>query len=672
MQWHKVTIDYNGEEILIHDGSSDKSKTRIAGGKITSAINSISTFSFTIYPDNPGYDKLVGLITNIFVTTDEGTLFVGRVLTTSDSMDANGQITKNVLCEDRMGWLCDVVQPYREWDLQYGIRTALQEILSIYNNKAGSAKHITLGQVTVEATNSYHYLSNWETTLETIAEKLIDHYGGELQIRVQGVNTYLDYLDRIGTGTDTTIELAVNMKTITRDIDETSVITRLYPLGAKLDDSENRVQIDYQGHNYIEDANLIALYGVQEGTKIWDDVTESGNLLSKALTYMSTANRRKVQYKISALDLAQAGYTSFQKFKLGNQYQVKNSVMGIDTTLRIIGIVYDMDKPYESSLTFGDKFETISSFTINKSKALQQELTNDNIRSYDFMDSKIANATALITGAEGGYVILDQDTTTGEPYRILIMDTADIDTCTSCIQLNRNGIGFWKASDGGSAATGPYTNAWTIDGNLVASFITANVLTGAKINNGHGTFEVNENGTVVAKSISIQGGSINIQASSETYDVISLSYANSSTTWGGYFSPNQLKFTNSSDHTTVGVQANGIYGKWSTEDKFWIEAASGDIRTFTNGEKEVFHVDTNNQYIMLSDDSEVPFIKIDARNRVMTLYDKISGAMSPFIEFDADNRTFTTYNNYGNEVLKLDSSGTLWLRGGVVVPQYPT
>lgn len=650
MKWHKVIIEHGGAEITIHDSSEADSDIRVLDGKITTAINSIGTFSFSIYPNNPGYHRLHGLRTKVTVLTDEGTLFVGRVLTVNDGMDSDGVVRKSVLCEDRLGWLCDTVQPYREWTISNGMYIALNAILTRHNNKV-SDKKIRLGVCDINVSNNYHYLSNWETTLETISDKLIAHYGGEIQLRENNV-LYLDYLERIGTATDTTIELAKNLKTITRDIDETAVITRLYPLGAKLENSEDRVQINYQGHNYIEDLGLTAQYGLQEATKIWDDVTVASNLLEKAQQYMATANKSKAQYKISALDLAQVGFEEFQAFKLGNTYRVKNPVMNLDETLRIIAITYSIDKPYESELTFGDKFETMSSFTANKSKALEQSITNDNVRSYSLMDSKIANATALITGAEGGYVIIDTNAQTGIPERILIMDTADINTCTSCIQLNKNGLGFWKASDGGSAKTGPYKNAWTIDGNLVASFITALTLTGQRINNGNGTFRVDADGTVVAKNLQIQGGSINVATSSQNYDYISLSYTNSNDdVWHSTLSPLELRLENSSIGGNTVFQAGATLWKWNNENKVTIDSTDGNIVTFTDNGKAVFYLDTNNRVLTMRDSNQKVRIRLNSSDGTISVYDS-SGNRRIYLDCSGGYATF--YDSSGNDTVLID------------------
>lgn len=568
-----VTITNGAENTIIHsDGTG-----RISGGKIAKAINAVDSFSFTIYPNNAGYDLLKPLTTAVKVY-DESTdkdVFIGRVLKCPDSMDERGLICRKVTCEGRLGWLYDSVQPYVEYKM-VGISTVLSSFLSKHNSQVGADKRIELGQVTVTASNNYTYTANWDKTMDVIADKLVGKFGGEIQLRDKDGKVYLDYLESIGHGTDTTIELAVNLKTISREVDETAVITRLYPLGAKAEDSEKRLTIGTVngGKDYIEDSSLVAKYGVISGTQIWDDVTLASNLLSKGKEYLKSVNRAKVQYQITALDLSRID-KRFEQFELGCWYRVKNSIMGIDEDLRIVGISIDLDNPQASQLTFGDRFETLSGFMTAKTQSLQSAIDNSEFRNRQVIDSKIENATKLITGAEGGHVILDP---TEKPERILIMDTADINTCKACIQLNKNGLGFWKSSDGGSAKTGPYTNAWTIDGNLVASFITALTLTGLKINNGSGTFSVSEDGTVVAnrlssKSADITGGTINLQTSSETTSAIQLSHNE----WTVRISPLEIRIDNASISGHVVIQAGAVFGYNGERQTFTLSAEDGNL-----------------------------------------------------------------------------------------------
>lgn len=595
-----VTITNGAENTVIHSDGTD----RISGGKIAKTINAVDSFSFTIYPNNAGYDKLKPLTTAVKVY-DESTdkdIFIGRVLKCPDSMDEKGLICRKVTCEGRLGWLYDSVQPYVEYKM-VGISTVLSSFLSKHNAQVGADKRIELGQVTVTASNNYTYTANWDKTMNVIADKLIGKFGGEIQLRDKDGKVYLDYLENIGHGTDTTIELAVNLKTISREVDETAVITRLYPLGAKLTDSEKRLTIGSVngGKDYIEDSSLIAKYGIISGPQIWDDITLASNLLSKGKEYLKSVNRAKVQYQITALDLSRID-KRFEQFELGCWYRVKNSLMGIDEDLRIVGISIDLDNPQASQLTFGDRFETLSGFMTAKTQSLQSAIDNSEFRNRQVIDSKIENATKLITGAEGGHVILDPSE---KPQRILIMDTADINTCKACIQLNKNGLGFWKSSDGGSAKNGPYTNAWTIDGNLVASFITALTLTGLKINNGSGTFKVDESGNVVAnklssKSATITGGSINIQTSSQNTSVIQLSHNE----WTLKVSPLEIRIDNSTIGGHIVLQAGAMSGYWNNELKFSLDTNSGNISTYTDSGKKVFTVDTNNRAMYLYNENE--------------------------------------------------------------------
>lgn len=595
-----VTITNGAENTIIHSDGTD----RISGGKIAKAINAVDSFSFTIYPNNAGYDLLKPMTTSVKVY-DESTdkdIFIGRVLKCPDSMDERGLICRKVTCEGRLGWLYDSVQPYIEYKM-VGISTVLSSFLSKHNAQVGADKRIELGQVTVTASNNYTYTANWDKTMDVIADKLIGKFGGEIQLRDKDGKVYIDYLEHIGHGTDTTIELAVNLKTISREVDETAVITRLYPLGAKLTDSEKRLTIGTvnSGKDYIEDSALVAKYGVISGTQTWDDVTQASILKTKATAFLKSANKAKKQYKITAVDLSTIDM-NFEQFELGCWYRVVNPLMGIDEDLRIIGITINLDNPEQSELTFGDKFETMTGFMTAKTKSLQTAIDNSEFRNRQVIDSKIENATKLITGAEGGHVILDPSE---KPQRILIMDTADINTCKSCIQLNKNGLGFWKSSDGGSAKTGPYTNAWTIDGNLVASFITALTLTGLKINNGNGTFKVDENGNVVAnklssKSATITGGSINIQTSSQNTSAIQLSHNE----WTLKVSPLEIRIDNSTIGGHIVLQAGAMSGYWNNELKFSLDTNSGNISTYTDNGKKVFTVDTNNRAMYLYNENE--------------------------------------------------------------------
>lgn len=91
------------------------------------------------------------------------------------------------------------------------------------------------------------------------------------------------------------------------------------------------------------------------------------------------------------------------------------------------------------------------------------------------IQSQIDKATELIAGGFGGYIKFNY-LSNGTPSEMLIMDSQTESAAVHIIRLNKNGIGF--STDGGAT----YRNAWTIDGNLNADFITtgqllANIIT---------------------------------------------------------------------------------------------------------------------------------------------------------------------------------------------------
>lgn len=114
----------------------------------------------------------------------------------------------------------------------------------------------------------------------------------------------------------------------------------------------------------------------------------------------------------------------------------------------------------------------------NQVKHLAQQIENANSPFRRQQQTAINNATNWITGAKGGYVVINKNEQ-DQPYEILIMDTPDISTAKNVWRWNQGGLGF--SSNG---YNGPYATAITQDGSIVASFITTGILTGNLIQTG--------------------------------------------------------------------------------------------------------------------------------------------------------------------------------------------
>lgn len=367
---YEVKIINNGNETIINTVSTSPQAPRITG-QCKFGINTIDSFTFTILPNNQGYDLLKDLKTLVEIKnikTNE-IKFKGRILIQTPKMDSSGLLTKSITCESELGYLMDSVQEFEECH-NITVRGFLELIIDNHNKQVSEDKRFTVGIVDVIDNNDslYRFLG-YDKTLDTIKDKLIDRLGGELRIRYEDGVRYLDYIQSIGEKKDTEIVLARNLVTIEQERDPSDIITRLIPLGAKLEDSDERLTISSinNGLNYIDDEEAISKFGIIVDTVTYDDVTIVENLLRKGKEYLKENNKIKKKHKVTALDLSTIGL-DVDSFEVGNIYRVVNPLMNIYEDLRVIEKTLDINSPQSSSLSIGDKFEDIKDYQLSIEK----------------------------------------------------------------------------------------------------------------------------------------------------------------------------------------------------------------------------------------------------------------------------------------------------------------
>lgn len=384
---YRIAIYNDDVETLIH--APYVSELKLLSGQIKSEINKIDSFNFSVSLDNPGYGKIKPLktVVKVFNTKTGMYDFEGRVLEPSVNMDESGMVESSYVCEGELGYLHDSMQRHLEYT--GSVVDLFTAIITYHNSQVESYKRFFVGDVTVTDPNDYLYLylSAESDTLDTIKTKLIDRLGGELRIRNENGKRYLDYLTAIGEHKATEIRLSKNLLTSTVDIDPTEIITRLTPLGTRVesdnpnavDASEARLTIESvnAGKPYLDRPDLISIFGIQGGSVVWDEVTLPGNLKSKGQEYLNNQKITHNQYSISALDLSLIGM-DIDSFEVGNWYPTINPVMSLNEPLRLIGKTTDINAPQKSSLSIGDKFKTRSEYQseVNKSAERVSELQN--------------------------------------------------------------------------------------------------------------------------------------------------------------------------------------------------------------------------------------------------------------------------------------------------------
>ena len=589
---------------LINDPSAT-SENAITG-TITKAVNGIDSFSFRIYSNNAGWDKISCLKTHIDAEdaiTGDKHVFHGRILTISPTQETSGLIYKDVQCEGELSYLQDSTQFYH--NLRAQMYVILSAMLNDHNAQVDDDKKIYLGQCVANMSVDYEwgYSKTWETLQDLLSQEGV---GGEIRLRYEDGTRYLDYTsETFSGGSDTVIEAGVNLISLTQTIDPTAMITDLYAYGARTGNTEQRVALP--NVIYDEDRRTLA-GGIVAGTVIFDNITDVSALETAAQAYFDAMRPIRKQYKITAADLSLIDH-NFEEFKLGYQYKSRNPLIGVDEVVRLIGIQIKIEDRTKNTLTFGDKFDTLTTMTSKKSKNFQMQLD----KQPELIQAVVEHQSEIIRGVEGGYRY-DRLDSNGKPLETIYMNSSDVDTATQALRINQNGIGFWKKPEGSSDTplTGNYDYAWTINGLLNTAYITAQTITGLKFNNGNGTFEVDSNGNVTAKAINIKGGKINIETSNDQYDFLKLKCDNGQgSVWNMELTPLELKFTNSSIGGYIRLQAGVVAGGWNDQYKFALNSNTGDFVLYGLNGVRAFYVQPNNCKAWLFDYNGDPTIEFD-------------------------------------------------------------
>lgn len=535
-----ATID--GQDVVLHSLDANSDRKVLAGG-FTDPISGIClpTAHFTLTPQHPAYDELHEMTTLVrWVNTRTGeTEFEGRILRKpKDGMTADGRITKQFQCEGLAGFLRDSMQMYQVWN---GIPAGrfLSFLLDIHNRRCPD-KVIRLGRCTIDST--IHAVTSYRSTLEELRTNLIDKLGGEMRVYrdAQG-ELRLDYLPSLGNLTHTVIELGRGLVSLDHSTDAGSVITRLIPLGKRLgNDTPERLTLkgyytDDPDRYWVEDADAAALYTDLEGTVTFDEIEEQSELEAEAMRYLAEHNRIRHSYRAEVLDLSTIGADA-DPLRSGNTYRFRCALTGLDEELRLISRTVDaINAPYKPTVEIGDRLTKLTerqadlTRTINYTIPQQRYSILDTVQGYiaDMMDGGMAS-NFIFTGHE-----------------LYVIDSDDVSTASDVWRFNGGGIAH--STDG---VDGTYNMAMLADGTLVASFVMA--------------------GSVEAQNLTITGGHIHIQADSQNYDLIDLSYTNpAGATWSAEMTPLQFRLTNTDTSYEFRAQSAGL---------FFADAATGTVK----------------------------------------------------------------------------------------------
>lgn len=293
---------------------------------------------------------------------------------------------------------------------------------------------------------------------------ILDVYGGEYE--------FDNYLVRLwaarGADRGVTLRYGKNITDLTQEEYISSTITGIFPycksedvlvtLPEKVISAENAASFPYP--------RTITL----DMTSYFDNQPTEEELRAAAKKYVDdyALGVPTVSLSVSFVALWQTeeykSIAPLEKVGLCDTVTIKYENLGVSAKAKVVKTIYNVLMDRYEKIELGNSRPSLDKTISEQQKELGEKVSES------MMDKAIKNATDLLSGVSGGYVMLHRDGN-GTPFEILIMDTNDINTAVNVWRYNKAGWGHSK-----NGYEGPYTMAATLDGGFVADFITTGTL----------------------------------------------------------------------------------------------------------------------------------------------------------------------------------------------------
>lgn len=299
---------------------------------------------------------------------------------------------------------------------------------------------------------------------------ILDLYGGEYEF-----NNYQVMLrgDR-GYDRGVSIRYGKNLTDVEQEKNCGEVYTGVYPFWYSESDEDGGLVTANQNGGIVNAPGTYDFVKIMplDLSQNWTEQPTSADLIAAANEYISDndVGRPKVSITVSFVPLSQTDeykdYACLETIKLCDTVSVQFPKLGVSAKAKCVKTTYNALTNKYDSIELGNAKSDLSMTIADQGNSVK-EMPN---RTY--MQQAIKNATDLINRGVGGNVILHDSTgIRGTHDELLIMDTDDIATAQRVWRFNMGGLGYSN-----SGYVGPYGLAMTMDGSIVADFITSGIL----------------------------------------------------------------------------------------------------------------------------------------------------------------------------------------------------
>ena len=640
---YRVVAVLNGTEHTLMDIRDEK--YMLTEPKLTLQINNAGIFTFSIYPTHPEVKSIISLVTIVKVyktdyRTYEKWMFSGRVISNESDIYNNGRVK----CEGILAYLIDsIVYPY---EYQGTPADYVRQMINSHNSQVDQNKQFALRTLDLSDVDTNNNIvranKNYPTTMQEMKDKVISLLNAYVSAEEVGGKLYIDCSQSIMHYNKQDIRLGENIIDLTKTQNAGSIRTIMIGIGAE-DKEGNRPAVT------VENSSAIAKFGRIVGTVEFDNVTTLAQLEKKTKAYLDSIITEANTIEVRAMDLSMTN-TEIESIELGYCY-VESKYNDLDHVRMLVSkIELHLTDPGQNNFVLGAAARSMTSGVSHANAEIDKMVNRIASSISPRIHYAVDNATQLITGAQGGYVILDcGENADKHPEQILIMDAPEKENATNVIRINKNGIGFST-----TGYDGPYANAWTIDGNLVADFITTGTMFADRIRGG--TLEIGGERDGVITVIDKNRNTVAL-IDKEGITIYKGSIRGSTIVVGGaYNADGSITVLDSSGKTVVTIDRDGI-----TVSKGSIRGSTITVGGSYNSEGKITVLDRLGKTVAVIDEDGVTVNKGSIRGSTITV-GGTSNSDGKITVLDSSGKVRITIDVNGinvNDKFKVDMNGNM-------------
>ena len=472
---YKITIQTlsSNEKTLYYPGSEEYV---VSSAVLSLRVGSAGEFNFTVPLDNPFYAEIVD---HAIISVYEDNLEIWR----GDIRDIQQNFDKSlaVYCLEDLAWLGEEAVAMTSITNETYLQRFTGAIAS-YNQNQVAKRQFTQGMLTSVTTSS---ICKWQPKYEENLLDCLRNYiadDGYVRIRRTIVNgslvRYVDIIKLSDYGQQATqaIEFGQNLLDFVKEMDDTNFLNVLYPYGAETDTELYGDIMQRIVGTPIQNDVSVAAFGRRARSVVFETDSEA-KLNSLALAYLNRYSQPNMKIRVRAVDLGNIDLIN--RIHLGDSVRIIATTFGVDQWDYVTKQDLDLLDLSNNQIELSDTVRTTSLTSQVATQA--QEIENIPTQA-SVIDAAKKNAMAILQGDNGGVVTFQVN---GEEQivGILIANNLDITQATKAWGWNINGLCYVHRqypSDDWTLGI-----AMTMNGEIVADYITTGEMSADRINGGH-------------------------------------------------------------------------------------------------------------------------------------------------------------------------------------------